>query len=134
MYEKFCIDSIFTLHKQPLVCIQILLYLPQPGERPFPFKKSAIFSPSQYFTSKKLKTILQECIPVGCIPPAAVAVLMGLHQAPPREQAPPSNEQTSPGSRHPPQSRHLPGTRHPPVDRMTDTCKNITFANFVFGR
>ena len=23
---------------------------------------------------------------------------------------------------------------HPPVDRMTDTCKNITFANFVCGR
>ena len=38
-----------------------------------------------------------------------------------------------PGSRHPPRSRPpgpvtspRPGT--PPVDRMTDTCKNITFA------
>ena len=27
------------------------------------------------------------------------------------------------------------GPRHPlPVDRMTDTCKNITLANFVCGR
>ena len=26
------------------------------------------------------------------------------------------------------------GRAHPPVDRMTDTCKNITFANFVCGR
>ena len=25
-------------------------------------------------------------------------------------------------------------TTPPPVDRMTDTCKNITFANFVCGR
>ena len=24
--------------------------------------------------------------------------------------------------------------RHPPVDRMTDTCKNITFTNFICGR
>ena len=35
----------------------------------------------------------QECIPVGCVPPAAVAIPGGLHQ-PPREQTPP--EQTSP--------------------------------------
>ena len=41
--------------------------------------------------------IIQECIPVGCVPPAAVAVWGGdgLHQAPPpeetpRDQAPPS--------------------------------------------
>ena len=25
------------------------------------------------------------------------------------------------------------GGRHPPVNRMTDRCKNITFANFVVG-
>ena len=30
----------------------------------------------------------------------------------------------------PPKQPHMP----PPMDRMTDTCKNITFANFVCGR
>ena len=30
----------------------------------------------------------QECIPVGCIPPAAVAVRGGLHQAAPWKQTP----------------------------------------------
>ena len=43
----------------------------------------------------------QECIPVGCVPPAAVAVRGGLHRA-------------HPPTRHPP----VPGTL-PPVDRHT---------------
>ena len=41
----------------------------------------------------------QECIPVGCVPPAAVAIQGGLHQAPP-------------GTRHPP-GPGTPGTRPP---------------------
>ena len=69
------------------------------------------------------KSILeQECIPVGCVPSATVAVCFrepGLHNPP--EQAPPL----------PPAARHagIPPARiaHHPVDRMTDTCKNITF-------
>ena len=149
----------------------------------------------------------QECIPVGCAPPAAVAVTGGSphthtrsrppqsRQSPPRagtplEQAPPqSPEQTPSPSRHPlarspstsplavgldqiplnfplgcgpgPDPPQLPpwlwawrppktcckacwDTTYnacwdstdppPPVDRMTDTCKNMTFANFVCGR
>ena len=38
----------------------------------------------------------QECIPVGCVPPAAVAVRRG---------SPPGSP---PGSRHPPVDRHTP--------------------------
>ena len=50
----------------------------------------------------------QECIPVGCVPPAAVAVLGG---SPPGT---PSPEQTPPGAEPPPGTRHPPpGNRHP---------------------
>ena len=89
----------------------------------------------------------QECIPVGCVPPAAVAVLGGLHQTPrweqttPLDQAPPMTRHPT-GTRHPPragtfqeqaspweQAPPTPRSRHPlpPVNRITDTCKNITF-------
>ena len=59
----------------------------------------------------------QECIPVGCVPPTAVAVWGGLHQVPPGpdtplEQAPPRagtpRDQTPPRTRHPPVDRHTP--------------------------
>ena len=46
----------------------------------------------------------QECIPVGCVPPTAVAVMGGSPPGTPR-----------------------PGTPSPFVNRITDTCKNITF-------
>ena len=56
----------------------------------------------------------QECIPVGCVPPAAVAVPGGgLHQAPPPEQAPPPL---------------------PPLNRITDACENITLPQLRCGR
>ena len=49
----------------------------------------------------------QECIPVGCVLPAAVAVWVGLRQVPippgpgtPPDQAPPLGPGT-PGTRHP---------------------------------
>ena len=62
--------------------------------------------------------VKQECIPVGCVLPAAVAVRGGgLHQSPP----------TASGTRPPPRTRHPPGPDTPPVNRITDTCKNITF-------
>ena len=138
----------------------------------------------------------QECIPVGCVPPAAVAVMGSLHppwnrhpfqSRHPPEQAPlgqiplnfplvvgldrsPSNSPLAVGlDQIPlnftlgcgpgPDPLQLPpwvwawrppgdllqgmlgyhlecilGYYTPPVDRMTDTCKNITFANFVCGR
>ena len=58
----------------------------------------------------------QECIPVGCVPPAAVAVPGGLHQAPPDQTPPdqaPPKEQAPPGpgtpvGPDPPGSRHTP--------------------------
>ena len=73
----------------------------------------------------------QECIPVGCVPPAAVAVPGGLHQEPSPDQAPPW-EQT-PLHQTPPWTRHPLGTRHLPVNRMTDRCKNITLPQTSFA-
>ena len=50
---------------------------------------------------------VKECIPVGCIPPTAVAILGGVHQAPhPQDQA-------SPGPGTPP-GPGMPRTKHPP--------------------
>ena len=55
--------------------------------------------------------IKQECIPVGCVPPASVAIGGGLHQAPPQDQAP-SPEQAHPLDQAPPRTWHPvePGT------------------------
>ena len=58
----------------------------------------------------------QECIPVGCVPSAAVAVTGGCL---PRGCLP----------RGVSARRGVSDT--PPVDRMTDTCKNITSPNYV---
>ena len=87
----------------------------------------------------------QECIPVGCVPPAAVAVLGGSppgtppgpgtpldqaspDQAPPHTWQPPRNQATPPGA-------DPPRTRHPhPVDRITDACENITLPQLRCGR
>ena len=80
-----------------------------------------------YFTILKYKQ--QECIPVGFVPPAAISVRRGLHQAPPWDEAPSWDQtpldQTPPRTRHPPdqappkdqtpQTRHpSPRIRHPP--------------------
>ena len=53
------------------------------------------------------------------------------HTCPPLPQMPPSLPPCMP-----PITTHVPSaTTHAPlVDRMTDMCKNITFANFVCGR
>ena len=96
---------------------------------------------------KDILTLKQDCIPVGCVPPTAVAIRgvstghpLGAgtppDQAPPLDQAPPGPGIPRPGTpgagtpptRHPldqvpPQTRHHPGagtpqTKHPPpVDR-----------------
>ena len=76
----------------------------------------------------------QECIPVGCIPSAAVAVCSWggggiLPQCMVGYTHPPGPGLDPPGQT--PQPLPWPGPRDPPEDRMTDTCKNITFANFV---
>ena len=63
---------------------------------------------------------LQECIPVGCVPPAAVAVPGGIHQALPREQTPPLGPD--------PLGTDTPQSRPPPVNRMTDACEKYNLA------
>ena len=71
----------------------------------------------------------QECIPVGCVPSAAVAVCLGVRGCLSQCML-----------IHPPGQtpQHLPlgiGLETiPSKDRMTDSCKIITFANFVCGR
>ena len=71
----------------------------------------------------------QECIPVGCVPSAAVAVPGGsppgtprgstsqeeappLEETPPREEAPPL-EETPPREKAPPRRKHPPGGSTP---------------------
>ena len=54
----------------------------------------------------------QECIPVGCVPSAAVAVC--------------------PGGGYPHKEGGVSG-RQPPVNRMTDRCKNITLPQLRCG-
>ena len=52
----------------------------------------------------------------------------GLRQAPPSGPGIPPHDQAPLRARHPPGAGtpQGPGT-HPPVNRITDTCKNITF-------
>ena len=59
----------------------------------------------------------QECVPVGCVPPAAVAVLGGLHEPPPQSRPPPMGAEPPPPGADPPE--HTPGAdpreqAHPP--------------------
>ena len=82
----------------------------------------------------------QECIPVGCVPPAAVAVGC-LHQdqtPPPQDHAPPRDQALPPpGPGTPPPDQAPPGTRHPPDQAppcgQTDTCKHITLPQTSFA-
>ena len=72
---------------------------------------------------KKQTEFKQECIPVGCVPPVALAIPGGSSTRPPwtrppRSRHPPGPDplgQGTPWSRHP-QSKHPPpGSRHPLV-------------------
>ena len=66
-------------------------------------------------------------IPVGCVPPAAVAVRVS-----PRH---PHRDQTPPRTRHPPSGSDTPWDQAPPpMNRITDTCKTLPSRNFVYGR
>ena len=84
------------------------------------------------------------CPPLPHMPPLC-------HTCPPHHACPPSNHACPPGATtHTPQEQprmppratmhtphlHPPGatTHGPPVNRITDRCKNITFANYVCGR
>ena len=72
----------------------------------------------------------QECIPVGCIPPASVAVGGISTRHPPRTRHPPDQAPL------PPRTRHPLGTRHP-LDQappgQTHTCKHITLPQTSFS-
>ena len=77
----------------------------------------------------------QECIPVGCVLPAAVAIQGGLYQATPRDQAPPWNQAPHapgiPQDRNPARNRCTPRTRQPPCGQ-THTCKHIALPQTSF--
>ena len=75
-------------------------------------------------------SILQECIPVGCVPPAAVAVSPATHAPPPPHHARPWPHMTPcyahplshaypPVTHAPPLSHACSPTTHPPLDKQT---------------
>ena len=77
----------------------------------------------------------QESIPVGCVPPALYHTRgISLTETLPPGQRPPAGQTSL--DRDPPVQRPLdrepPGQR-PPVNRMTDTCKNITLLQTSFA-
>ena len=97
----------------------------------------------------------QECIPVGCVPPAhwpylIISYACSLqprmpptithaprnHACPPQPCTPPHNHASPHTTMHAPPHNHaclpqprMPPHNHacPPVDRITDACKKITF-------
>ena len=63
---------------------------------------------------------IQECIPVGCVLSATVAICWQGGSPPPHplwEPAPPWEQAPPPRSRHPPWGRHPPGAGTPPTPR-----------------
>ena len=84
------------------------------------FKKSS--EQNVLFFTKEYKFLKQECIPVGCVPPAAVAVLGDLQQAPPLLLWPSGVVAFWCGGLlppHPPEdhTRRLPSIRRPPKQK-----------------
>ena len=79
---------------------------------------ASTFQRNLTISTRKLDLILkQECIPVGYVPPAAVAIGGGgvsLHQAPPPDQDPLPGTRYHPLRDQTPQEQAPPGTRHPP--------------------
>ena len=74
---------------------------------------ASTFQRNLTISTRKLDLILkQECIPVGCVPPAAVTVGgIGFHQVPPPPTSPPQDQ--APPPRPYPPGTGPPGTRHP---------------------
>ena len=87
------------------------------------FRKDSNDTPTEAIFLAYTKKCEQECIPVGCVPSAGVAVspaggrslpqcMLGYPQEQtPRTRHPPSSLH---GTRHPPGADPLPRTRHPP--------------------
>ena len=85
-----------------------------PREETLPSRLLHVRAYSHQAKAKKIKEQVkhikeQECIPVGCIPPAAVAIRGGLHQGYKHVGIPPA--------------MHA-GIAPPHVNRMTNRCKN----------
>ena len=76
----------------------------------------------EFCQSEKVGTLKQECIPVGCVPPAAVAVPGG---------SPGRGGLQAPGT---PPGADPPADTPPPINRMTDACENITLPQLRCGR
>ena len=91
-----------------------------------------IWSEFIYTVYKDLSQVIlhfqQECIPVGCVPPAAVAVPGGLHQTPPGSRHP--SQGGTPQTRHPPDQ--APPDQAPPCGQ-THACKHITLPQTSFA-
>ena len=79
----------------------------------------------------------QECIPVGCVPPAVVAVSPATHAPLPCTPSPPPPCMPPfpcmPLCYTRPAAMHVPWPCTPPCGQ-TDTCENITFVDFVCRR
>ena len=93
-------------------------------------------------TPAKKLFIKQECIPVGCEPPAHYrGGGVSLTETPPPDRPPgqrhPHWIETSPSGQRPSPRQRPPRTETPwtetPSPRWTNSCENITFANFVCG-
>ena len=113
-----------------------------------PLSKLSVLAFDKMFENHRHQSI-QECIPVGCVPPARRPHpgMQCLEVYLPRGVYLPGGTCWGcicrglylPGGVHlpggctcPPEG--VPAQVLPPVNRMRDRCKNITFANFVCGR
>ena len=93
----------------------------------------------------QIRSIKQECIPVGCVPlvhwsylcissyPAYIPPRPTMHTPPEQPCTPPRSNHACPlgATMHTPQEQPC---MPPPPRTTTHTCKNITFANYVCGR
>ena len=102
---------LLLLHNFVSVEMTILKRQPQVNGRSFPY---FIFLWITFLFTKINRNVKQECIPVGCIPPALPPYGGSLCDR-------------DPPDRNPPPGQIPPWTETPPVNRITDRCKNITF-------
>ena len=109
-----------------------------------------LFAVSEHVT----EIVQQECIPVGCVPSAAVAVSPAMHApcyaqpplpctpllpcTPPHHTCPPSSNMPSFATHAPPplpRTTPSPCMPPPPVNRILDTpVKTLPFHNYCCGR
>ena len=100
-----------------------------------PLSKLSVLAFDKMFENHRHQSI-QECIPVGCVPPARRPHpgMQCLEAYLPRGCTCPGVPAGGFTCRGCTCHRGVPAQVLPPVNRMTDRCKNITFANFVCGQ